>query len=111
MVLLSMIPMVGSGFVLIPAAIIQIVSGNVWQGICIMAISWGLIANVDNVLRPYIVGYQAKMHLLVIFFSTIGGLAVFGIMGVIVGPVIASMFVTLIDIYGDEFREYLEIRK
>lgn len=111
MVLLSMIPMVGSGFVLIPAAIIQIATGNVWQGICIMAICWGLITNVDNVLRPYIVGYQAKMHILIIFFSTIGGLAVFGIMGVIVGPVIASMFVTLIDIYGDEFKEYLEIRE
>jgi predicted PurR-regulated permease PerM len=108
MVLLSMIPMVGSGVILIPVAIIQIIMGNVWQGVCIIIISLGVIANVDNFLRPYIVGHHAKMHILIIFFSTIGGLAVFGIMGVIVGPVIASMFVTLIDIYGDEFREYLE---
>jgi predicted PurR-regulated permease PerM len=108
MILLSMIPMVGSGFVVIPAAIIQITMGNVWQGIVMSIISLGIIANVDNFLRPYIVGRQAKMHILIIFFSTIGGLAVFGIMGVIVGPVIASMFVTLIDIYGDEFKEYLE---
>jgi predicted PurR-regulated permease PerM len=59
-------------------------------------------------MRPRIVGKQAKMHDLVIFFATIGGIAVFGIMGFIIGPVIAALFVTFIDIYSMEFRDYLE---
>jgi len=108
MTLLSMIPLVGSGFVLVPTGIIQILTGNIVNGICIILISLLVISNVDNFLRPYIVGQHAKMHILVVFFATIGGLFAFGIMGVIVGPVIAAMFVTLIDIYGDEFKDYLE---
>jgi predicted PurR-regulated permease PerM len=108
MIILSVIPMLGAGTVLIPTGIIQIIIGNIWHGIGLIFISVVVISNIDSVLRPRIVGQQSKMHDLVIFFSTIGGIAVFGIMGFIIGPVIAALFITLLDIYSAEFREYLE---
>jgi predicted PurR-regulated permease PerM len=108
MIILSVIPMLGAGTVLIPAGIIQMILGNVWQGIALIFISVAVITNIDSVMRPRIVGRQAKMHDLVIFFSTIGGIVVFGLLGFIIGPVIAALFMTFIDIYSTEFRDYLE---
>jgi len=108
MIFLSLIPLVGSWMVLVPAGIFQIVNGHVWQGICIIAISTVLISNIDNVLRPRLVGREAKLHDLVIFFSSLGGIAAFGVMGFIVGPVVAALFVSVLDIYSTEFETQLK---
>ena len=108
MVLLSILPMLGTWVVMFPAAIIQVIIGNVWQGVGIFLLSAVVISNIDSFLRPRIVGSQARVHDMVVFFATIGGIAVFGIMGFIIGPVIASLFVTIIDIYSTEFKEYLD---
>ena len=108
MVLLSIIPMLGAWVIMFPAALIQVVVGNVWQGIGIFLLSAIVISNIDSFLRPRLVGKQARMHDLVVFFATIGGIAAFGIMGFIIGPVIAALFVTIIDIYSTEFKEYLD---
>jgi predicted PurR-regulated permease PerM len=107
MVILSIIPLVGAWLVMIPAAVIQLILGNIWQGVGILLVSTVLISNIDNFIRPRLVGRDAKMHDLLIFFSTLGGLSVFGIMGFIVGPVIAALFVTILDIYSLEFKEQL----
>jgi len=108
MVLLSIIPMLGAWVIMFPAAVIQVVIGNIWQGIGIFLLSAIVISNIDSFLRPRLVGKQARMHDLVVFFATIGGIAAFGIMGFIIGPVIAALFVTIIDIYSTEFKEYLD---
>jgi predicted PurR-regulated permease PerM len=108
MVILSLLPVVGAWSVLVPAAIIQIILGNIWQGIGILVISTVFIANVDSFIRPRLVGHEAKMHDLVVFVSSIGGIYAFGVMGFIVGPVIAAAFVSIIDIYNTEFKEYLD---
>ncbi|MBD3346816.1 MAG: AI-2E family transporter [Chitinivibrionales bacterium] len=107
MVILSIIPMIGAWLVMVPAAIIQILLGNIWQGVGIAIVSTVVISNIDNLLRPRLVGKDAKMHDLLIFFSTLGGIAIFGVMGFIVGPVIVSLFITVLDIYGMEFKEEL----
>lgn len=103
MLVLAALPMVGTGMVLIPAGIIRIFSGDVWSGIAVIAISVGVVSTVDNLLRPRLVGRDVKMHDLMIFFSTIGGIAVFGIMGFIVGPMVAAIFLTLLDIFSLEY--------
>ncbi len=103
MLVFAFIPMVGTGFVLVPAAAYQLLTGHTWQGIGILAVSFGVIFTVDNLLRPRLVGRDAGMHDLLIFFSTLGGLATFGAMGFIVGPIIAAFFVALLDIYATEF--------
>lgn len=101
--LFSVIPMVGSGTVLYPAALIQAVSGNVWQGVGIALAGALFISHVDNLLRPRLVGQEAGMHDLMIFFSTLGGIGLFGPVGFIVGPIIAALFLSILDIYSAKF--------
>jgi predicted PurR-regulated permease PerM len=62
---------------------------------------------VDNLLRPRLVGKDTEMHDLLILFSTLGGIAMFGIIGIIIGPIIAALFVTIWDIYGVVFKDAL----
>ncbi len=109
MVILSVIPMVGAWLVMYPAAIIMIITGNLWQGIAIFLIAAVIIGSIDNVLIPRLVGREARMHDLLIFFSTLGGIYVFGVMGFIVGPILAAFFITILDIYSVEFRSQLEM--
>jgi predicted PurR-regulated permease PerM len=109
MIVLSIIPVVGPWIVLIPAGLIQIFLGNIWQGIGIIIFSVIVVSNIDNFLRPRLVGQGAKLHDLVVFFSSLGGIAVFGVMGFIVGPVIASLFVSVLDIYSTEFKDQLKV--
>lgn len=109
MVILSVIPLVGAWLVLHPAAIIQLILGNYWQGITILLITLLVIGSIDNLLRPRLVGRDAGMHDLMIFFSTLGGISVFGIMGFIIGPVIAVFFLTILDIYSVEFKSTLDL--
>ena len=106
MTALSFIPMLGAGTILIPAGIIKIATGHAWQGIVILIISVGVISMIDNILRPRIVGRGARMHDLLIFFSTIGGLAMFGPVGAIMGPVIMAFFVSITEIYTMELDEH-----
>jgi predicted PurR-regulated permease PerM len=107
MLILGVLPLLGPGLVLIPAAVIMLISGQIWQGIAVAFISIVLIGAVDNLLRPRLVGHGAKMHDLLIFFSTLGGISVFGFLGFIIGPVIAAFFSSLLTIYGMEFRDTL----
>ncbi len=107
MVVMSVIPFTGAWFVMVPAAIIQMALGNWAQGIAILVICIGVVSTIDNLLRPRLVGTEAKMHDLLIFFSTLGGISVFGVLGFIVGPVIAALFVTVLEIYALEFRPML----
>jgi predicted PurR-regulated permease PerM len=109
MVILSIIPLVGCWLVLYPAAFYLIVTGEFWQGIAIMLITAFIISNIDNFLRPRLVGKDAGMHDLMIFFSTLGGISVYGVMGFIIGPVIAVFFLTILDIYSIEFKTTLDL--
>ncbi|MGH8639157.1 MAG: AI-2E family transporter, partial [Burkholderiales bacterium] len=66
-----------------------------------------VVASVDNLLRPRLVGQDVKMHELLIFFSTLGGLMFFGAMGFILGPILAALFVTAWEMFGTTFRTAL----
>jgi predicted PurR-regulated permease PerM len=111
MTALAFIPMLGAGTILIPAAIIKMATGHIWQGIIILVLSIGVISMIDNTLRPSIVGRGARMHDLLIFFSTIGGLSMFGPVGVIMGPVIMAFFVSITEIYTMELDEHFGVGK
>jgi len=106
--LLAIVPMAGSWPVLLPAAFIQMASGHVWQGVGILAVSVVVIFNIDNLLRPRLVGQGAGMHELMVFFSTLGGIAMFGASGFIIGPMIAALFLSLLDIYSAEYADDLD---
>ena len=99
MVLFAMIPMVGSAIIWLPAAIYLFATGHWIKGMFLVL--WGslVVAMVDNLLRPRLVGGRTRMHELVVFFSVIGGLQVFGFLGLVVGPVVMALATTLIDVF------------
>ena len=112
MTVLSIIPAVGSSLVWFPAVVLQMAGGHWAIGIGMWIYCGLLVGSVDNLLRPRLVGRDTKMHELLIFFSTLGGLGMFGIIGFIIGPIIAALFITVWDIYGETFREFLpEVRR
>jgi predicted PurR-regulated permease PerM len=99
MFLLSTIPMAGSAIVWAPAAI-YLAATHHW-GKAIFLVVWGMavIGTIDNVLRPRLVGKRAKLHELIIFFSVLGGLQVFGVLGLFVGPVVAAIGLALVEVF------------
>ena len=108
MFLFSVIPMVGTSIIWAPAGIILLATGNIWQGVFVLVFGATVIASIDNILRPKLVGKDTQMHPLLIFFATLGGIALFGLPGFVIGPIIISLFVALAEIYRTEFRDQLK---
>jgi predicted PurR-regulated permease PerM len=93
MAFLSLLPAVGAGLVWLPVAIYFLAIGSLWKGIVLMIYGVLVIGLVDNVLRPILVGKDARMPDYVVLVTTLGGMAVFGLNGFVIGPVIAAMFI------------------
>jgi predicted PurR-regulated permease PerM len=100
MTILSLLPAVGAGLVWLPVAIYFLVTGALWQGVVLIAYGALVIGLVDNILRPILVGKDTKMPDYVVLISTLGGLAIFGLNGFVIGPVIAAMFMAAWDIFS-----------
>jgi len=107
MAVLSIIPSVGSALVWGPAAIVLVATGKAASGIALAAFCGILVGSLDNLLRPILVGKDTQMHELMIFFGTLGGIFMFGIPGIFIGPIIAALFVTIWGIYGEVFKDVL----
>jgi predicted PurR-regulated permease PerM len=99
MFFLSMVPMVGSSVIWVPTSIYLAVSGH-WPKALALAL-WGalVIGTIDNILRPKLVGEKARLHELLIFFSVLGGLQVWGPLGLVLGPVMIAITLALFDIF------------
>jgi predicted PurR-regulated permease PerM len=108
MVVMSIIPIIGAAIVWVPAAIILFATGAVTKAILLTLFCALVVGSIDNLLRPRLVGHDTRMHDLVILFSTLGGLAVFGPLGFILGPVLAGLFVTGWQIFGLAYRDVLD---
>jgi predicted PurR-regulated permease PerM len=93
---LSLLPAVGSGLVWGPAAIYLFATGDVVRGIILVGIGVGVIGMADNVLRPLLLSGRTSMHGLLVFVSLLGGVAAFGFIGLVIGPVIMAAFETLL---------------
>ncbi len=98
MTVLSLLPAVGAAIVWLPVAIYFLVTGATGKGIILAAYGALVIGLVDNLLRPILVGKDTKLPDYIVLISTLGGIAVFGINGFVLGPVIAAIFVTVWDI-------------
>jgi predicted PurR-regulated permease PerM len=107
MVVLAIIPAVGTALVWIPAVISLFVAGRAGPAIALLAWCVLVVSTVDNFLRPRLIGRDARMSDLLILLSTLGGIAVVGAVGFIVGPIVAALFVTVWDLYGATFRSSL----
>ncbi|HUQ16113.1 MAG TPA: AI-2E family transporter [Gemmatimonadales bacterium] len=97
--LLSLLPAVGAPVVWVPIAIYLFATGQTWQAITLAVFGALVIGSADNILRPILVGKDTKLPDYVVLISTLGGLAVFGANGFVIGPVIAALFVTVWEIF------------
>lgn len=94
MAFLSLLPAVGAGIVWAPVAAYFLLSGMIWQGVVLSLFGVFVIGLVDNVLRPILVGKDTRMPDYLILISTLGGMAVFGLNGFVIGPMIAALFMS-----------------
>ncbi|NBA96762.1 AI-2E family transporter [Pseudomonas sp. R5(2019)] len=99
MAFLSLLPAIGAGIVWAPVAVFFLLSGAIWQGVVLSLFGVFVIGLVDNVLRPILVGKDTRMPDYLILISTLGGLAVFGLNGFVIGPLIAALFMSTWDIF------------
>ena len=102
MAFLSLLPAVGAGLIWVPVAIYFLVTGVIWKGLALIAYGVLVIGLVDNVLRPVLVGKDTKLPDYVVLISTLGGMALFGLNGFVIGPVIAAMFMAVWDLFAVE---------
>ena len=107
MVVLSIIPGIGTALVWVPAAVILIAGGHVAKGVFLALFCGLVVGSVDNFLRPRMVGKDTELPDLLILLATMGGILMFGALGLIIGPIIAALFVTIWEIYGVVFKDVL----
>jgi predicted PurR-regulated permease PerM len=97
--LLSLLPAVGAPAVWLPVAIYLFAIGQIWQASVLVLFGALVIGSADNILRPILVGKDTKLPDYLVLISTLGGIAVFGVNGFVIGPVIAALFVTAWEIF------------
>lgn len=107
MAILSIVPGIGAALVWVPAVIYLFITGQVLTATLLLAWCAAVVGTVDNILRPILVGKDAKMPDLLILVGTLGGLFLFGPIGFIVGPIVCGLFLTVWEIYGATFRDVL----
>jgi MFS family permease len=104
--ILSLLPAIGAALIWVPLSLYLLATGAVWQGVALMAYGVLVISTVDNFLRPLLVGKDTKMPDYLVLVSTLGGIGIFGINGLVIGPVIAAMFIAAWDLFSASRREH-----
>lgn len=104
---MSLVPGIGTAIVWLPASIILAMGGHYGQAIGLLVFCSLAVAGLDNFLRPRLVGQDTRMHELLILFGTLGGILMFGPAGIIIGPIVAALVVTVWEIYAVAFKESL----
>jgi predicted PurR-regulated permease PerM len=108
MALASVVPVVGTALIWVPAVVYLLFQGEVGAGLGLLAWCAVAVSSVDNLVRPHLVGSDTRMPDVLILLSTLGGIAMFGVTGVVIGPVLAGMFLTSWHIFAATFRRELE---
>lgn len=107
MVVLSVIPGIGAALVWVPAVVILVAAGRWADGIGLAAFCGLVVSTIDNFLRPRLVGKDTKLPDLLVMLGTLGGIMMFGVLGFIIGPIVAALFVAVWEIYGAVFKDAL----
>jgi len=107
MAVLSIIPAVGAAIVWIPAVIYLLSTSHVLAGVGLLVWCGIVVGSSDNILRPILVGKDTKMPDLLVLLSTLGGIGVYGALGVIIGPILAALFLTVWELYSEAFKDVL----
>ncbi|MEH6660162.1 MAG: AI-2E family transporter [Parasphingorhabdus sp.] len=107
----SLIPAIGTGFVWVPVALYLFITGAVWQAVVLVLCGVFVISMVDNLVRPTLVGRDTRMPDYVVLISTLGGLQLFGINGIVIGPLVAALFIAIWSIFSDMQQGQVEQEK
>jgi predicted PurR-regulated permease PerM len=99
----ALLPIGGSTLISIPASIYLFIQGNYLQGVILIGWSLGIVGTIDNLLKPVFIGSRLRLPVLFLFFSILGGLALFGALGLILGPVVFALLAALLDLYMKEY--------
>jgi predicted PurR-regulated permease PerM len=106
--LLAFLPIIGIGAIMIPAAIFLMLKGRIGAGIFFIIFYFIMSGGIEYIFKPRLVGHRVQMHTLLVFLAIIGGLKLFGILGIIYGPLVVTAFLTLADIYQANYRIIIE---
>jgi predicted PurR-regulated permease PerM len=107
MAILAFLPIIGIAFVLVPTSFILFLKGKIGLAVFMLIFYAVLSFSVEYLLKPWMVGGRVKMHTLLVFLSIIGGLSVYGVLGIIYGPLIVTAFLSLADIYRKNYSKYV----
>ena len=99
----SLLPVGGSTLVSIPASIYLFLQGETVRGIILLAWCLGIVGTIDNVLKPLLIGNRLGLPVLFLFFGILGGIALFGAVGIVLGPAIFALLRALLDLYLEEY--------
>ncbi len=102
--LCALLPLIGTGIVLLPAISMLLFSGHWIKGLILLAWGLAIVHPVDNLLRPHLIGRRTKLSTLYVFFALLGGLKAFGALGVFVGPIVLAMTLALLKFLREEKR-------
>ncbi|MDQ3001061.1 MAG: AI-2E family transporter [Fibrobacterota bacterium] len=111
MVFASLVPAVGTAAIWLPTALVLLAHGRWGAALSVVIVGAVVIGSVDNFVRPILVGKDIKMHDLLVLMSTLGGLGMFGLPGLIIGPIIASMFLSIWNIFEEVFADDLALNR
>lgn len=98
MLVFALLPALGPPVVWVPAAVVLFLQGQVWRAVALTGLGVLVIGTIDNVLRAYLVADRAQLHPLVGFFSVLGGLLMFGLMGIFLGPMVFVLALTILEV-------------
>lgn len=96
----SLFPAIGTALIWAPVTLYLLVTGAIWQGVILGACGFFIISSVDNIVRPILVGRDARMPDYVVLIATLGGFELMGFNGFVIGPVIAALFMVVWEIFG-----------
>lgn len=108
MAVFALIPAIGPAIVWLPAGVLLLLGGSTWQGIVVLGVGALLLSTIDNILRPILVARDAAMPDVLILLSVLGGLSLFGIAGIIIGPVISAFFLSMWQLFEHDYAKELK---
>ena len=104
----ALIPAVGPAIVWLPVGLLLLFTGSVWQGVTVLIVGATLVSLIDNLLRPILVAKEAAMSDVLVLLSVLGGLTLFGIAGIIIGPVITAFFLSMWQLFEHDYEKELK---
>jgi predicted PurR-regulated permease PerM len=108
MMILSMIPIVGTNIILVPAALFKLLTGHILAGFGILIFGVGFVIISQNIIKPKLVGDKSRLHPAIVLLATLGGLSWLGLIGFIIGPVIAALFISIWYLFGSHYKDVIE---